>query len=32
MKEDYIILITNLLRECHDVELLDLILQLLRKG
>ena len=32
MKENYIIEITNLLKQCNDASLLDFILKLLQKG
>ena len=32
MKEEYINSINNLLQQCNDIELLDLILQLLNKS
>lgn len=32
MKEKYIIQITNLLQECNDIDLLDLIFKILNKS
>ena len=32
VQQEYIDLIINLIRECHDIELLDFIMQLLQKS